>query len=522
MYDELGIGKVIDSLIEQDFDQRHVSLGDCCKSMVLCGLGYTEKSLYLVPQYFEGKAVELLIGKGIKAEHLNASRLGRSLDEIYKYGTTSLYSKLVPTIIKRLNLAPRCGQLDSTSFHLDGVYNSEETLEEETNVIHIRKGYSRDHHPELNQVVLNLICDNSAGIPLHMEALNGNSSDKASFENTLSLHLSELQNTVPSLEYMVMDSAGYTSKNILNNSENIKWVSRVPEVLKQCKDILSLEYEMISLDDNHSYTMLEQEYGGVNQRWKLVFSKQAFKREEKTLIKNYKNSSLEEYKAFLKLSRQAFSCSKDAEIRMLEFKKECKYIRIEESSIEVVARYSKAGKPTKDKTPDRYNYYIRGVVSCEIDKYKSKLQKKGKFIIATNELDETKLKNEDLLATYKGQSKVEKGFRFLKDPQFLATNFFVKKPERVEALLFIMTLCLTVYAALEYKLRRELELKNETIPNQVGKPIKIPTMRWVFRLFDNIQMLYGLPDPILLNIKGLHEKIITLMGTPYHKYYFKL
>ena len=60
------------------------------------------------------------------------------------------------------------------------------------------------------------------------------------------------------------------------------------------------------------------------------------------------------------------------------------------------------------------------------------------------------------LALYKGQSKNERGFKFLKSPSFLAASFFVKKPERIEALLMIMTLCLLGYAALEYRIRQQL------------------------------------------------------------------
>ena len=95
---------------------------------------------------------------------------------------------------------------------------------------------------------------------------------------------------------------------------------------------------------------------------------------------------------------------------------------------------------------------------------------------------------------YKGQAKVERGFRFLKDPQFVASSFFVKKPKRVEALLFIMTLCLTLYAALEYKLRQKLEQEQQSLPNQLGKPVRNPTTRWVFALFAGIHFLYGAQD----------------------------
>lgn len=81
----------------------------------------------------------------------------------------------------------------------------------------------------------------------------------------------------------------------------------------------------------------------------------------------------------------------------------------------------------------------------------------------------------------------------------MASSFFVKKPQRVEALLFIMTLCLTVYAALEYKLSQQLERQGQTLPNQLGKPITNPTMRWIFALFTGIHILYGMPQLMVLN-----------------------
>ena len=61
--------------------------------------------------------------------------------------------------------------LDSTSFHVDGQYTSEH--EPEAGVIYITPGYSRDHRPDLNQVVVQLIADNQASIPVWMEPLNG-------------------------------------------------------------------------------------------------------------------------------------------------------------------------------------------------------------------------------------------------------------------------------------------------------------------------------------------------------------
>lgn len=67
--------------------------------------------------------------------------------------------------------------LDITSFHVDGEYAQDEN----TNVIKLVRGYSRDHRPELNQVVLELICENQAGIPVYMQALSGNTNDAKAF-----------------------------------------------------------------------------------------------------------------------------------------------------------------------------------------------------------------------------------------------------------------------------------------------------------------------------------------------------
>ena len=38
MFDELGVGELIDQLIPQDFEQRQVTIGQAVKAMVLNGL----------------------------------------------------------------------------------------------------------------------------------------------------------------------------------------------------------------------------------------------------------------------------------------------------------------------------------------------------------------------------------------------------------------------------------------------------------------------------------------------------
>ena len=92
------------------------------------------------------------------------------------------------------------------------------------------------------------------------------------------------------------------------------------------------------------------------------------------------------------------------------------------------------------------------------------LKKKSLFILATNELilamgelDEETLPAEDLLRGCKGQVRVERGFRFLKEPWFMASSIYLQNEKRIMALLMVMTLCLLVYSALEWRIREGLQ-----------------------------------------------------------------
>jgi transposase len=80
MVDELGLPELIDTVIKQDHEQRQVSVGLCVKAMILNGLAFVNRALYLMPHFFKDKPVELLLGEGVAAEHLNGDALGRALE----------------------------------------------------------------------------------------------------------------------------------------------------------------------------------------------------------------------------------------------------------------------------------------------------------------------------------------------------------------------------------------------------------------------------------------------------------
>lgn len=183
-------------------------------------------------------------------------------------------------------------------------------------------------------------------------------------------------------------------------------------------------------------------------------------------------------------------------------------------------RYGKRGRPGSDIPPDQVVYFIEGSLASRIAARQALVDRQSCFLLATNEMDATQLPPQALLEGYKGQGHAERGFRFLKDPRFLASSLYLKKPERVMALLMVMTVCLLVYAALEYRIRNALKNHGATFPNQMGTPVQNPTARWVCHYFVGIHVLL-IPGhwPLVLNLTEAHQQLFILLGKPYERFY---
>ena len=154
--EEIGLVHYINQQFPNQPEEKELSYGQCLLAMILNGLGYTSQTLYLQSEYFSDKPVGRLIGSGITAEHINDYVLGRSLDKFFNHGVSELYMGLADKVVTHLGLETKSQHLDSTSFHLDGQYKGYE----QEKCIQLVKGYSRDHRPELNQAILNLIVEN--------------------------------------------------------------------------------------------------------------------------------------------------------------------------------------------------------------------------------------------------------------------------------------------------------------------------------------------------------------------------
>ncbi len=515
---EIGLIDLIDRQVGAV--QRKVSCGQAVLAMVLNALGFSGRALYLMPDYLRNKPIDLLIGPGLQAEDFNDDTLGRSLDDVYEYGVTELFAHIASHALQVYGIEHQFVHLDSTSFHLHGEYD----CETDTQAIQIVHGYSRDHRPDLKQAVAQLITSHKSALPVWLEVLSGNSSDKDSFSKSVvaySQHLAEGEKP-----YFVMDSAGYSADN-LKAMENVFWVMRVPETLAEAQRLVreTTLASMSELKPGYFGQEVHLTYAEVKQRWLVVYSEAAYQRELASLEKRQQRELTQAEKEWRKLCQSEYQCQADAETAAQRFNQRWKYHRALYQA-EPVTQYAHPGRPARDTEPEIVAYRLSGTVSVSAEALEEARKRLGKFIIATNQLDAERLSAQAILEQYAAQGvSVERSFRFLKDPLFFAHSLFLKKPERIMALIMIMTLSLLIYALAERQLRQALADHNQTIPNQKGKPTQSPTMRWVFQLFEGIDVLViWQNDQILmrqiLNLRPVHIQILRLFGKRVQNCYF--
>jgi transposase len=383
-------------------------------------------------------------------------------------------------------------------------------------VVHIRQGYSRDHRPDLNQVVLQLVSENQAGIPLLMAASGGNVNDQAGFLELVKRHKGQMEGG--GLQYLVADSALYTGKSLRELGE-MTWVSRVPETFgSACEIIQAVAGELADGGEEMAWRSLCAVEVGIRQRWLVVHSRAARRRAESTLQKRHLRQGETELKAFDRLRRQGFACEADAQAALDSFAKGLRLTLVHEGRIvEQAPRPAKKRRLAGSQEPEPVRYAVDGQLASRADAHARQLLQKSCFVVATNDTAGVVLSDGQVLEAYrKDQQKVERGFRFLKDPLFLASTLFLKSAKRIMALMAVMTLCLMVYAALEHRIRQGLDQQSKTFPDQKGKPTARPTARWVFQSFVDIHILI-LPTlaEIASNLKIHHRALLELLGERY-------
>ncbi len=330
--------------------------------------------------------------------------------------------------------------------------------------------------------------------------------------------LAEFKKQIVFDSIMVCDSALYSQEN-LKLIEHLRWISRVPMTIKKAQELVqSVEIEEIDVKEIERRAGLNLEgyrwkeevvnYGGIKQIWLIVESQQRKESDLKKLDKKLKKEKEKVEKLIKELKKEDFETPEQARYKLKGINKKLKFNEIKEIQV------------TKSKSKNNKTIYkMAGVVHEKPEEIEIQRKEADRFILATNLVDENKLEPEEIMRAYKNQQSCERGFRFLKDPLFFADSFFVENPERIETMLFLMSLCLLVYNLGQRELRNSLKRIKIGIRNQLGKLTLSPTLRWVFQCFQGIHLLTLDSVNQIVNLTSERHFILSCLPSSCQKYY---
>jgi transposase len=511
MIKDFGLLSLLDARLVPD-DQEEITPGEAVAGMILNGLGFANRPLSLTPQFFTNKPLDLLFRPGVRAEMFNRFKLGRTLDEVHAYGCDLLLSELALAGCAQERIEQRFHHLDTTSFSLSGNYVSESDKQ----AIAITHGYSKDHRPDLKQVVLELLVSQDGGVPLVSKSWDGNTSDTPIFKERAEALMAAFARS-PTPRYLVADAKLYTAATAATLAQ-LGFITRIPGTLKLVSQVITQALQgdrWHRLDETTRYYGLELCHYGMAQRWLVVSSQAAMECAETRITKAQQREWEAIEKPLLHLHAKRFETPEAAQAALQALATSWRYHQLAASQVIAHKHYAGKGRPTPTSPLKAIEWQIHAQVRPAQEVIETHKQQSACFVIGTN-IPACHMSEAEVIRAYKAQSGVEGGFRFLKDPLFFVSSLFVKKPSRIQGLLTVMTLALLVYSLTQRRLRQQLADHNATIPNQIHQPTERPTLRWVFQLLEGIHrvrvMVQGQVHDMIEGLNDVQIKILRLFG----------
>ena len=527
---ELGIVETVDSMVRWDSKQCKRSPGTHVLAMLI-NIFMGRTALYRVDEFYELQDIAVLFGADASADDFNDSALGRTLDKIFEAGPKKVFGAAALRAALKEDVEFGVVHSDTTSWSLKGLYESSSPDDEAFFIAH---GYNRDHRPDLKQFNYGLVV-NGEGIPLLGYASDGNESDKVWNRRVIEELVEGFTDHLTDLVY-VADSAAVTKGNLdLIAAKGIRFISRLPATFAQEQEVKDRAWSdggwidagvLTENPKRDSAFYRYQEYvvdiaaqtAVRPYRLIVVHSSSLDKRKAKTLEKNLLKQREELEAQLEQLSKVEFACEPDARAALERVRSENRdalyMIAGDVQAEEAILKRRRPGRPRKDEPlPTKTIFRARASVGDLKEREYAELKLRAScFVLITNMLDEEEHPAEKVLRDYKEQTAVELQFKAIKEPEFVGA-MFVKKPERLEALAYVVLLAAMVRAIIQRRARRYAEITNEELPIPGKRMTKRPTARMILDSFDAVVVVI-LPDGsrMLSESKLFPHKMFRALG----------
>lgn len=460
MMDEIDLISIINSIVHWDETQWNLSPGELIAAMLISCF-CRRQAMYKLEKFYQYQDLELLFGRNdISGNDFTDDSLGRALDRFAEhrekiFGTIVLKAREVHRLVYDII------HTDTTSVTVYGEYDSpdkEEPL--------IALGFSKDHRPDLKQYMTGLIV-NSDGVPLFGKPLKGNTSDKDWNSQVFTAFHTGLADYA--LSIMVADSQAITSPN-LKLAKGISFISRLPNTFALCEQLKQKAWsnntwielgQLAEAKKSATYRIqgFVDQIDGEKYRFVVVHSSSLDKAKEKSIQKDVAKELEQLKKESIRLEKIEFACEPDARSAFEQLMKTVrpKYHGATMTVVpqEVVQKRSNRGRPSTGAVADcKTVWWV--ISQTELDSAAvAQAYDNARTFVLISSVPNERSSDAELLKIYKDQPKIERQFKFLKDPYYVGATLF-KKPERIEAFNYVVLLALLLYSLLERRVRQSL------------------------------------------------------------------
>lgn len=509
--------------------------------VLLRNLLLSREPIYGVGEWAARYAPDLLGLGEREVTLLNDDRVGRALDKLFAADVSSLVLAVATHVVKEFGL--RLDELhnDSTTVSFFGSYLNaameRRVLGQPT--LAITFGHSKDHRPDLKQLLLILTVTADGGVPLHFRAASGNVTDDTTHRDTWDL----LCGLTGRRDFLyVADSKLATQKNMAYiHHHQGRFVTVLPKTRSEDAAFRSqvaagqVTWQPLweKTDDDGEvidrYSISTQPATTV-EGYRLVWYHSQRKAELDALARSARiERALKELAALrnkLQSPRTRHRERAKVDDAVAEILASCGaetwiITHIEPQTVQTF-RQARRGRPTPDM------HYVkkqstRFELSYQIDNARvaEDAQSDGIFPLITNVVELSEL---ELLKTYKRQPTIEKRFSQLKT-DFEVAPIYLKAVHRIQALLAVYFFALLLEALLERELRAAMERNGiESLPlYPEGRPCRWPTARRVLDLLEPIQR-HALrrgrrPVEVLVtDLTRVQRRLLRLLNEPSNYY----
>jgi transposase len=453
--------------------------------------------LYELQEWAESIDFRCINNENYENVQFNDDRFGRVLNKLYLVDRASLMTELVVLFVKEFNIAVERLSNDSTSIKAFGRYPGKTRTG-----LELKKGKSKDHRPDLKQLVFSLSIAGDGAVPIHYKCYSGNvTDDKTHIETWNSLlkitgcsdflYVADCKLcTDEQLSYIVANR-GRVVTIIPESWNEVESFKEKLRKTKKLKDIIWRRRKPGSDDKNEYFSAFRGDYFTTKRGYKIhwIYSSEKRKRDRENRDKHLKKVELCLAQLNGKINKRGLKTRKaieEAVQQIVEKYKLEKFFHISIGTItekyQVQIGRGRPGKNTKYRTDVNKLFSLSWTQKKQA--LKEEAQTDGVFPLLCTDKE---LTAKEVLKAYKYQPRLEKRFSQFKKIHHAAPLLF-KKIERIEANMFGFFIALVVQALIEREVRNKMkEQKIEKIrvyPEQ--REASHPTTSKIIDRFENI------------------------------------